>query len=325
MSQAGTAQAPRLLSVGSVVADVSIQGLRRFPRPDVEFTAASDVTHEQPARLLLGGTAANTAMVYAALGGSCQLGGVIGADPFGDFLADGLAARGVAALGRRAGATATHTIALGVDGRRQAYWYAGAPLDVGALLDAWTPGHVYLTGINLCLPRPLVDAARSLGRAAHAAGARAVLDIGQGGPGALTFDEIAAIAADVDLVIGSRAEFAAALGCDYRGGRARLRRRFGGPVVLKLGAAGVLLDLGPETQPRLVPGFRAAEVNPIGAGDAFAGGLLHAWLCGADLAAACRRGNAAGAVSVSSAGGPQDVTRSAVDRLEREGASDAES
>ena len=177
----------RLLCVGSTVVDVSIQGLDRFPVPDVEFTQASDVSHEQPARVLLGGTAANTAMVFARLSGACQLGGVIGSDPFGDFLAAGLADHGVEVLGDRAGSTATHTIALGVDGRRQAYWYPGPPLHHAPLLAAWTPGHVYLSGINLCFPRPLTDAACAFGRAARAAGARAILDIGQGGPGRAGF------------------------------------------------------------------------------------------------------------------------------------------
>ena len=302
-----------------MVVDVNIQGLTRFPVPDVEFTQASDVTHEQPARLLLGGTAANTAMVYAGLTGACQLGGVLGADPFGDFLAAGLADHGVEILGERAGSTAMHTIALGVDGRRQAYWYPGPPLDPGSLLTAWIRGHVYLSGINLCFQRPLTEAACAFGRAARAAGGRAVLDIGQGGPGALDFDEITAIATAMDLLIGSRAEFAAALGCEYADGRARLRERFSGPVVVKQGAKGSLLDPGSGQALRQAPGFEVQVINPIGAGDAFAGGLLSAWLGGADLEAACRRGNAAGAVSVRSPGGPQDVTKAAVDRLEREG------
>jgi len=311
--------ASRLLCVGSTVVDVNIQGLQRFPVPDLEFTDTSDIAHDDPARLLLGGTAANTAMVYAALTGACQLGGVIGSDPFGGFLATGLAEHGVEVLGERAGSTATHTIALGVDGRRQAYWYPGPPLDPEPLLAAWDPGNVYLSGINLCFQRPLTDAACAFGRAARAVGAKAVLDIGQGGPGALDFDEITAIATEMDLLIGSRAEFAAALGCGYADGRDRLRERFDGPVVVKQGAGGSLLDPGPGRAIRHISGFEVEAINPIGAGDSFAGGLLSAWLAGADLEAACRRGNAAGAVSVRSPGGPQDVTKAAVDRLEREG------
>ena len=184
---------------------------------------------------------------------------------------------------------------------------------------AWAPGHVYLSGINLCFQRPLTDAACAFGRAARAAGAKAVLDIGQGGPGALDLEEIRAIGTEMDLLIGSRAEFAAALGCEYADGRDRLRERFGGPVVVKQGAGGSLLDPGLGRALRHISGFEVEAINPIGAGDSFAGGLLSAWLAGVDLEAACRRGNAAGAVSVRSPGGPQDVTKAAVDRLEREG------
>ena len=257
-------------------------------------------------------------MVYAALTGASHLGGVIGTDPFGEFLASGLADHGVDVLGERAGSTATHTIALGVDGRRQAYWYAGPSLDPEPLLAAWDPGHVYLSGINLCFQRPLTDAACAFGLAARGAGARAVLDIGQGGPGALDFDEITAIASDgpADRQPG---RVRGGAGLRVRGRRDRLRERFDGPVVVKQGAGGSLLDPGPGQELRHVPGFAVQAINPIGAGDAFAGGLLSAWLAGADLEPACRRGNAAGAVSVRSAGGPQDVTKAAVDRLEREG------
>ena len=306
-------RAPRLLSVGSVVADVSIQGLKRFPLPDTEFSDRSDVEHDRPARLLLGGTASNTAMVYAALTGSCQLGGVVADDWFGNFLVQGLTARHVAIVGQRGGATATHTIALGINGERQAYWYPGTPLDVQALLAEWIPSHVFLTGINLCFARPLVESARALGQAAHAVGSLAILDIGQGGPGALNLDEITTIATDMDLLIGSETEFAAVLGCDYMQGREILRERFGGPVVLKLGARGAVVDPEPRGDLQCIPGYPTSAVNPIGAGDAFAGGFLSGWLGSLNLEESCRRGNAAGSISVGSVFGPQDVTKVAVD------------
>ena len=307
---------PRLFSVGSAVVDVSIQGLKRFPLPDTEFSDRSDVQHDRPARLLLGGTALNTAMVYAALTGSCELGGVVGDDWFGNFLIQGLTARHVTIVGQRGGATATHTIALGINGERQAYWHPGTPLDVAALLDVWIPSHVFLTGINLCFARPLVDSARALGQAAHSAGFLAILDIGQGGPGALDLDEIMAIAADMDLLLGSETEFAAVLGCGYTQGRGILRERFGGPVILKVGARGAVVDPGPRGDLYCIPGYPTSPVNPIGAGDAFAGGFLSGWLSGLDLEASCRRGNAAGSISVGSVFGPQDVTKVDVTRAQ---------
>ena len=111
---------------------------------------------------LAGGTAANTAIVYAQLHGGCALAGVVGDDPMGDFIETAMGARGVRLLGPRGGATATHTIVLGRDGRRQAYYFAGTWLDLRAIHATWSGGNLYLSGINLCLRRPLVDVACEL-------------------------------------------------------------------------------------------------------------------------------------------------------------------
>ena len=64
-----------LLCAGSIVVDINIQNLPRFPQPDLEFTERSDVWHDAPARLLIGGTACNAAIVYAELRGGCELAG----------------------------------------------------------------------------------------------------------------------------------------------------------------------------------------------------------------------------------------------------------
>ncbi len=304
-----------LLCVGSVVADISIQGLERFAEPELEFTSASDVWHEQPTRLLAGGTAANTAIVYAELYGACALAGVVGDDPMGVFIQTAVGARGVKLLGPRGGATATHSIALGRDGRRQAYFFAGSWLDLRAINAAWSGGDLYLSGINLCLQRPLVAAARELAAAARRAGGRVVLDIGQGGRQALTFDEVEGLGEVSDVLIGSEAEFQALRGRPYAELRPRLRERFGGPIVVKRGADGVLLDDSPNDEPQPVPSFAIDPVNVVGAGDAFAAGFLGAWLRGDGVASACRWGNAAGAASAASAEGPQGVRRAAVQDL----------
>ena len=304
-----------LLCVGSVVADISIQGLERFAEPELEFTPASDVWHDQPTRLLVGGTAANTAIVYAELYGGCALAGVVGDDPMGDFIETAVSARGVTLLGPRGGATATHTIVLGRDGRRQAYFFAGSWLDLPAIHATWSGGNLYLSGINLCLRRPLVDVASELAAAARRDGGRVVLDIGQGGREALTFDEVRSLSEVADVLIGSEAEFQALRRRSYAELRPRLRERFDGPIVVKRGAAGVLLDASPSDEPHPVASSRVDPVNVVGAGDAFAAGFIGAWLRGDGIEAACRWGNAAGAASAASVEGPQGVRRAAVENL----------
>ncbi len=117
----------------------------------------------------------------------------------------------------------------------------------------------------------------------------------------------------VSVVIGTEEEFYAALADDpgpvMAGGKvlggehAELDGRVAGlledgvgAVVLKRGPDGVTILLPGE---RLdVPGFPVEVVNTVGAGDAFAGGLIWARLSGRDWREAARFANACGAIEV---------------------------
>ncbi len=305
------------LFVGGIVADISISGLDHFPAPETEFTARSDVWHDQPANLLVGGPAANSAVVYSALAGPCTVGGPIGRDALGDFLVNALTSRGVELLGERVGGTATHTIAVGADGRRQAYYYPGEHIDLGDLALSWPGGHVYLTALSLSVDRPIVPGIRALAAVAHAAGGLAVLDIGQAGAEMLNFHEIGQLDGAIDVIIGNAYEFKLVLDCSYEEGRKRFREGFQGAVIVKLGADGALIDPSPDEEFIAVPSFPVEAVNPIGAGDSFGGGLMAAHSRGASLAAACEYANAVGAASVSTARGPEGVTQERVDAILR--------
>jgi 5-dehydro-2-deoxygluconokinase len=69
-----------------------------------------------------------------------------------------------------------------------------------------------------------------------------------------------------------------------------------GTVVLKRGAAGATVLTAAERID--VPGFPVDPVNTVGAGDAFASGLISSRLRGDDWYRSCRFGNACGAVVV---------------------------
>ena len=68
--------------------------------------------------------------------------------------------------------------------------------------------------------------------------------------------------------------------------------------LLKRGAEGVTV-FGDEAEPITVPGFKADVVNTVGAGDAFAGGLLYGFLQGWGWGESARFANACGAIVVS--------------------------
>lgn len=70
-----------------------------------------------------------------------------------------------------------------------------------------------------------------------------------------------------------------------------------GTVVVKRGAAGaVVLNAGKRTE---VGGFPVEPINTVGAGDAFAAGLIWRRTSGDDWEQACRQANACGAIEVS--------------------------
>jgi ribokinase len=71
--------------------------------------------------------------------------------------------------------------------------------------------------------------------------------------------------------------------------------------VVKLGADGAMWT-GPDAQTVATSGDPVPEVDPTGAGDAFAAGLLAAWIAGADPASALRAGARLGATAVRTQG-----------------------
>jgi len=74
-------------------------------------------------------------------------------------------------------------------------------------------------------------------------------------------------------------------------------------VVVKIGAEGAIARRGEETWSS--PALRLQVVDPVGAGDSFNAGFLHAYLNGSDVQACLAAGNLAGALSVTRAGGTE--------------------
>ncbi|HYO88038.1 MAG TPA: carbohydrate kinase family protein [Candidatus Limnocylindrales bacterium] len=80
-------------------------------------------------------------------------------------------------------------------------------------------------------------------------------------------------------------------------------------IVARLGAAGALATT-PDGQILHAPGFPAAVVSTLGAGDAFDGGFITARVEGKTLAEALRWGNAVAALKIARPGGARDLPTS---------------
>lgn len=98
---------------------------------------------------------------------------------------------------------------------------------------------------------------------------------------------------------------------------ARLRRvgalRY---VLVTLGDRGALA-VGPDDEIVYAPGRPVRLVDPLGAGDAFAAGFVHALLGGSGLRAACELGVALGALTAARAGATAAIAPGEVQRMLR--------
>jgi sugar/nucleoside kinase (ribokinase family) len=261
-----------VLVVGDVATDVVVV-LAGEPAPGSDRPASI--------RTRGGGAGANVAVRLAGLGVDVLLAGCVGADAAGTGLAAELRAAGVRTALRTVEGAATGTIVSLVEagGQRSMLADRGAnlalrPDDVPAVPPG---GHLHLSGYTLFGPREAGLAALA---SAAAAGCTISVDpasvaplAGYGVPRWLADTAAATLLlpnADEARLLTGRADVAeAALALAARH-----------PVVaVSMGAAGALWAANGEVRHRAA--HAATVVDTTGAGDAFAAGLLSAWLGGA--------------------------------------------
>ena len=235
--------------------------------------------------LRAGGSAANAALAAARLGANAAVVGRVGADAAGRLVADELAAAGVEPL-----------LARDVEARTGCVIVVGgtsivadpgasarlAPNDLPATLEA---GAVLVSGYSLlqtgaeAAARAALERARTDWLAIDVASARLVAAYG--------VDRFLEATATAGVLLANAEEARTLTGLEADEAARALARRYHA-VCVKLGRAGAILVTGgdlvrAEVQP-------LDRVDTLGAGDAFAGGLLTSLARGADLAVALRAG-----------------------------------
>lgn len=142
------------------------------------------------------------------------------------------------------------------------------------------------------------EAQLALARAARRRGLRVTLDPGFTARG-LSPDLLEALLGACDVFLPSEAELRALRPGLSPGAALATLARQGGPVLLaKLGAAGALLLEPAQQAPLHLPALPMRALDPTGAGDAFAGGVLAGLVAGEPLEIAAQRGLVAGASAV---------------------------
>ena len=227
-----------------------------------------------------GGAAANVAAHLARLGVRVELAGCIGDDPSGAGLTAELATAGVRLALRTVPGVPTGTVVSLVepDGQRSMLADRGANLEL-ASGDVPLPGrtgHLYVSGYTLLDPRPRAAGLRAIQDAA-AAGCTISVDPASTGPlASYGVDRWLDDTTGVTLLLPNADEARLLSGCQDPEDAARaLAARY--PVVaVKLGPDGALWASGDVLVHRAA--HPTTVVDTTGAGDAFAAGLLSAWL-----------------------------------------------
>lgn len=256
----------------------------------IDFLEQPPVSPRQPHTFVqhAGGAPANVAVAVARLGGRAAFVGMFGADPFGDFLLDSLAAAGVdtaCALRTSAAKTALAFVALDAHGERSFSFYRPPAADL--LFRAEHFGDACFAdaaAFHICsnsLTEPPIAEATLAGMArARAAGALVSFDMNLrpalwpagADPHPVLWRALRA----ADLVKLSAEEFAHLAAA--RGGEAgvldALWQGHARALVVTHGAD-PLRWFTPQRRGS-VPAFRVRAVDTTAAGDAFVGGLLYA-------------------------------------------------
>lgn len=253
-----------------------------------------------------GGQGANTAAWLAHAGSAVTLVAAVGDDLAGRERIGELEAAGVrCAVRAHAGARTGTVVVLTSADERTLITDPGAallldPVDVVAAING-TPDavHLHLSGYSL------------LNRGSRAGGLAALAAARERG---LTTSVDAASAAplrresgfqtwvrEIDLLLCNSDEADVLAGPGSPADQAAALTAVARNVVVKLGGDGAVWS-GRDGVRRSVAGVRVPMMDPTGAGDAFAAGLLRAWCSGADPALALAAGAELGSAAVSRIG-----------------------
>ncbi len=274
-------------------------------------TAPGRLRHAGAVSLSIGGAESNVAIGLSRLGVAAGWVSALGDDELGELVLHRVRAEGVdtSAVRRVPDRPTGLYLREEVAGAVRVHYYrrgsAASALAPGAFDPAVLEGaaFLHLTGITGALSPESGEFLTWAARTAREAGVRVSYDVNYRSrlwEPAEARAATEALLPHVDVLLVGDDEARALWGEDDVAGLARLADAGPDEVVLKLGARGCAAAIDGE---RLTaPGFPARQVDPIGAGDAFAAGYLAASLWGFDPPERLRTANALGAFCVQNLG-----------------------
>jgi sugar/nucleoside kinase (ribokinase family) len=269
------------LCVGILVADVFVPPLERLP-------AAGELIATEDFLLQPGGCAANTAIALGRLGVHAAVCGRVGDDLLGDFVENDLRSRGLDTSGVRhtEGYGTSKTVIVPVVGEDRRFIHtfgANATLTAGDIEPvALAAAEVLYVGGYLILPSLREDELAERLRDARARGTAIVLDVAVPAGQKLAADAARTLLPLADYFVPNSDEAFALTGeSDPRRQAESFVEHGANTVVIKLGDHGAYVRSGDESFEVVAPPVDVVE--PSGAGDAFAAGLMLGILEGWEL------------------------------------------
>lgn len=263
---------PAVLCIGVLVADVFVPPLQRLP-------AAGELVATDDFLIQPGGCAANVALALGRLGISAAVCGRVGEDVLGDFVMRDLHARGIdiTTVLPTAGFGTSKTVILPVVGEDRRYLHtfgANAALAAGDIDErALDAAEVIYIGGYLMLPTLREDELVARLTRAHARGATVILDVALPADSALSPAAVGGLLALADYFVPNIDEARGLTGeTDPRRQAECLIGHGARRVLIKLGDRGTYVRTREREFEIAAPQVQAIE--PSGAGDAFAAGLI---------------------------------------------------
>jgi sugar/nucleoside kinase (ribokinase family) len=264
---------PRLACLGDLTLDIVV-------RAESGVATGTDVPGVVQFRV--GGSAANTARAFAALGGSASVIGAVGKDELGARLVAAMRNERVTVHALRSPGLSARLLALiSADGERSFVTDRGVAdsLTAVAVKPAWVSraDALHVPAYSLLTP-PLADAALDAIARARAAGTRISVDLASRLPllarGRRAARDLIRMSAP-DILFANASEVAAVVGSTEPARVAALAP----VVVIKLGAGGCRVIWSGERQGEVLQSVVATRLiaaeDTTGAGDAFDAGFLY--------------------------------------------------
>jgi len=283
-----------VLSVGILVADIFVPPIARLPESG-ELVSTDDFLVQA------GGCAANTAIVLGRLGVPATVVGRVGDDLFGDLVEQYLEARSIGTSGvlRTPGSGTSKTVALSVVGDDRRFFHTfganGALTAEDIPRAALEESEVVYVGGYLVLPALRQAELAERFRLARASGTRVVLDVVvPTDRDDLSLDDVRELLPLADYFLPNEDEARMLTGeTDPRAQAGRILEAGARTVIIKRGGGGAYVRSEAEAFELPAPPIDAVE--PSGAGDAFAAGLIVGLLEGWSLERSARYASVIGA------------------------------